>query len=613
MGNRRVILFLLAGICVCALLLWAAQRRARFFPSESKVRATLLTHPLDSLESVVVERGDVRVELRRRAGRWDMHAPFPSRADQGAVARLIDTFENARVSDAISSQELRRRELSLKELGLSSALASVVFCGPQWQTVVRVGSPTPLGQEVYVRVDDLDQVLVASADLGAVLPRSADDLRSRKLVHGDRASVRTLELRSPGRPFIKLSKETGTWRLVQPAAAPASDARVEAVLDALLGARVARFVWPTAATAMSVSDADSALKSRMELYGLGSDAALQVSLQEGGSSVSARLLFGRPLDDSDALRYALLQGGDTVVAVSNDVVNALSLKPSDLRDTRLFFDRPDSVRRLEVRFGDVLFALAQTNDVWRLQAPVEDRADQRAVRETVERLLRVNADSVTEDAQETQRLSAETAPPISYVELVAEQSAYRFTIAPDDVEGTSYRVTFTNTPAVFHVASSNVPPALVSLIGLLGLHDKAVLELSADSVRRITVKRQGGGAGETVRRDAGSLVWRLGEGMTGHVASERLGAWLACATALKADRIEKLGVALDDLDAYGLRSAWLEVSLDVDATDALRKTLLVGKEAGFGKRYAMLRGLDVVFVLDAESLRVLSSRLVDAL
>jgi hypothetical protein len=45
----------------------------------------------------------------------------------------------------------------------------------------------------------------------------------------------------------------------------------------------------------------------------------------------------------------------------------------------------------------------------------------------------------------------------------------------------------------------------------------------------------------------------------------------------------------------------------------VRKTLLIGKEAGFGKRYAMVRGLDVLFVLDKETLDVLAARLVEPL
>jgi len=69
----------------------------------------------------------------------------------------------------------------------------------------------------------------------------------------------------------------------------------------------------------------------------------------------------------------------------------------------------------------------------------------------------------------------------------------------------------------------------------------------------------------------------------------------------------------DKIDAYGFRIPWLEISVDVEADDAMRKTILVGKEAGFGKRYAMVRGLDVLFVLGQEELQVLSQRLVEPL
>ena len=141
-----------------------------------------------------------------------------------------------------------------------------------------------------------------------------------------------------------------------------------------------------------------------------------------------------------------------------------------------------------------------------------------------------------------------------------------------------------------------------------------MLALSPDTVRRVTVKRQGeSSAGVAVQRDADAAVWHLGDGATGQVMPEKLAAWLACVAVLKADRIEKLGVSPDDLDAYGLRNAWLEFSVDVDVADALRMSVLVGKEAGHGKRYAMVRARDVVFVLDAETLRTLSMRFVEPL
>ena len=612
MGNRRIIIFLLAGISVCSLVLWGVQRRVRFFPSESKVSDVLFEHPLETVDSVTIERGATHMELRRQGGRWDMLAPFPSRVDQGTVTRLVDAFENARVTDALSFTELRRRELSLKEFGLAPPAVCVTLRGEQRIDEIRLGALSPLGKEVYVRMNQMDQVLVLPVELNAALPRTADDLRSRKLLHNDRSLLRIIELRAPGRPFIKLSKETGTWRMVQPVPAPASDEKVESLLDTLFNASAVRFVWPAVSNVLDVAEADSALKARMELYGLGTDAAVQIHLQEAVSSVSAKVVFGRSVDDSDSLNYVLLQGGDTIGAVSNDVVKAFHLLPSDLRDTRLFFEKPDNMRRLQIYYGDLLFVLTQTNALWQMQAPVSDVADQQVVKDTVAQLLRLKAETIVDDTQnDVRRAGGEQSPPLSQVELFSDQASWRFSIAPDDYEGSYYRITFTNAPTVFRVASSNVPPALVSMIGLLGLRDKTVFALSADSLRRISVKRVGGG--ETLQRESGDAVWRLGEGVTGKVNAERLGAWLAQLVALKADRIEKLGLALDDIDAYGLRSPWLEISVDVDVSDAVRKTLLIGKEAGFGKRYAMVRGLDVLFVLSEESLRVLTEPLVKPL
>jgi hypothetical protein len=612
MGNRRVILFLLAGIAACALLLWVVQRRERFFPEESKVKAVLFEEPLDAVDNIAVERGETRMELRRQDGVWSLYAPFSSRVDQGAVTRLLDAFESARVSDALGFLDLRRRELSPKEFGLSPASVRVVLKGAQRTDEIRFGALSPLGKEVYARMNQLDQVLVLPASLCAVLPHSADDLRSRKLLHCDRALLRTIEIRTPGRPFIKLSKETGTWRLVQPAPGQASDEKVESLLDRLYDARITRFVWPTVSNVMDVAETDSALKARMELYGLGADAAVQIHMQESGASPS-KLVFGRPLDDSDSLCYALLQGGDTIGAVSNDVPKAFDVTTADLRDTRLFFEKPDAVRRLQIGLGDQIFVLAQTNAVWQLQAPISDVADQRAVKDSVELLLRLKADRILDGVNaEVSSAGGEVSPPISHVELVSDQTALRFSISSDDYEGRYFRIAFTNAPTVFLVASSNVPPAFVGMIGLMGLRDKTVLSLPAESVRRITVRRANGEC-SMLQCEQGSSVWRLGEGVTGKVNGAHLGVWLSRVVMLRADRIEKLGLSLEDLDAYGLRSPWLEISLDVDVSDALRKTLLIGKDAGFGKRYAMVRGLDVLFVLDEETLRVLSSALVEPL
>lgn len=452
-----------------------------------------------------------------------------------------------------------------------------------------------------------------AAVLYDAIPRTADDLRSRKLVHCDRALVRSLEVRTPGRPFIQLSKDTGTWRLVQPSPAPASDVKIEALIDLLYEARVSHFVWPTVSNVMDIAETEATIKTRKGVYGLGMDTGVQIQLQEKGAESPVRIVFGHTLGESAGLTYALLQGGDAIGAVSNAVVDAFLLTSSELRDTRLFFESPPSVRRFQVYFGDALFVLTQTNGLWRLETPIADVADQAVVRDTVERLLRLNAESIDADStSEARRVNNEQNLPISHVELFTEQASWRFSISPEDIEGKFLRVTFTNAPAAFRVASSNVPPALISMIGLLGLRDKTILTLPAASLRRITLKRDGQPA-EAIERGKGDSAWRLGEGMTGQIVDARLDALVKRLGGLRADRIESLGMVSDKIDAYGLRLPWLEVSVDVEAADAIRKTVLVGKEAGFGKRYAMVRGLDVLFVLGQEDLQVLSQRLVEPL
>jgi len=614
MGNRRIILMLLCGIVLSALLLWALQRRVRFFPAEDKAKTVLLEHALDEVDRVTVERGDARIGLRREDGRWGMVAPFQAQVDQGVVSRLLDVFESARVKDSQAFQELRQRELSLKEFGLSPAQTRVVLEGPRQRDEFQFGAFSPLGAEVYVRMNQTEQILVVDASLYGALPRTADDLRSRKLVHGDRALLRTLEVRTPGRPFIKLSKDSGTWRLVQPSSVPASDEKVEALLDVLYGARVEQFIWPTVSNVMDVAETESAFKTRLGVYGLEAETGIQIQLQETGPVPPAKVMLGRPPDESAGLTYALLQGGDAIGTVSNDVALAFRVSPSELRDTRLFLESPTSVRRFQVYFRDSLFVLTQTNAMWRMETPVADVADQGVVQETVERLLHLKAVAIDDDnTSETRRVNNEQTVPISYVELFSDQASWRLAISPDDIEGKFLRVTFTNAPTVFRVASSNVPPALVGMIGLLSLRDKTVLAVPSASLRRITVKRGVGGPLETVERGKDDSVWRLGRGMTGKIAAARLDALLARLEGLKADRIESLGLVADSGDAYGFRMPWLEMSVDMDAADAVRKTLLVGKDAGFGKRYAMVRGLDVLFVLGKEELQVLSERLVEPL
>jgi hypothetical protein len=240
------------------------------------------------------------------------------------------------------------------------------------------------------------------------------------------------------------------------------------------------------------------------------------------------------------------------------VADAFRLSVASLRDPRPFFGSAAGVRRLQIHLDDALFVLTQTNGL-RFEAPVSDEADQFAVRDTVDRLLRLKADAILENGEDAQSAVHERSLPISHVELTAEQGAWRFLVVPGDLEGAVFNLVFTNAPTVYRIASSNLPPALVNMAGVFSLREKSVLSLPRASVRRIAVTREGTPAA-IVERASSEALWHLGDGTAGRIVDERLQALLACVEILRADRIEGVGLASErfapsDCASLGLRSA----------------------------------------------------------
>jgi hypothetical protein len=133
-------------------------------------------------------------------------------------------------------------------------------------------------------------------------------------------------------------------------------------------------------------------------------------------------------------------------------------------------------------------------------------------------------------------------------------------------------------------------------------------------VRRIVARRADGAETESVERAAdGENGWQAAGGSPAKtVAADALDAWLKLLAGLPASRVERLGAGAHDGEAFGLSAPWLEITLDLTASNAVRKTLLVGAVTPDGGRYAMVRGHDAVFALAPETLLVLESRLTQA-
>jgi len=616
MGNRQVILFFILGILVCSLLLLKRDLLVGWSSAGGvKERDRLVAGSLDGVKQVIIERGKLSAGLRRQGTDepWELYSPFPSRVDQAVVARLLDGIENARIVERIRASEMRRRELSHRDFGFSPASICLSLQEGERTDAIFVGSMIPAVNEVYVRVTAIpDQVMSVSAKLVEAVPKTLDELRARDIVVCDRSRLRILEIKAPGKPFIRLVKEGDTWRLTQPSEAPADDRKVAKMLDALYGVKVARFVWPSGSRPEEATVSDAALKTRLELYGLGTDMFLQISAQESALGEPSRLVLGNGVEGVEGYRYALLPGGQTIATLTNELLTAFQVTPADLRDMRLFFESPDKVNRLEISVEGSLFVLARQGGLWEMVSPIAGRADQGGVTEMIEQLLRLNALellSATTNASTAASSAGDSTDGKSSVEIGTQDGkSTKLLFVPEYVEGKAYcSVSMTDRAVTYRVDAHAVPAAALQASAALALYDLKIFAFTNDAVQRITTKLPTG-ISETVLRDKEG-TWRL-EQASGVLAVEGLQQRLALLAALTAERIEKPCALESDVEAYGLKAPWLEVSVSVNAGDAIRKTLLVGSETSGGYRYAMVRGQDLVFVLEAKTVALLSNSLV---
>ena len=609
MPNARYTAGMAVAVAVCGLLLWTLERRR---PEDGGTTTQfdgpglLFPNGFGEVESLIVEQRAFRMDLRRQGNRWQQVEPFVADVDPVAVRKVLDALANAPLRERISLDELRRRRLQLRDFGLSPAQTRVVVRSVARRIELCFGNRTPDGNEAYFYLDVASQVLVTSRAVLDAIPVSLSGIRERSLLRDSGQPATALELRRAGMPYVKLMRESGVWQMTQPLSAPAEEASVERVFASLRQARIEAFVWPSAAA--GVEAGSGSLRSRLALYGLDAESAVQAQFWEMGGPVGVRLRFGKTVEGNAGWVYALTADEQSVVAVTNAVLPALLVSAEDLRDRRLFRESPDEIVRVQLRFADQwLECRRDARRQWTLVSPQQDAADSEQVDRLLVGLLRLRAEHLIDPVS----AGPEGGLPsnaVCVVDLATSTRAIRFAVM-NGVSAENRDIVFTNAPTRYVVAASNLPAVVLSLSAAYGLRDRMVLAAPTSAVQRVTVRR--GEETESVERVIDGNGWQVSGGPVGKVvANEALASWLSLLSGLRSARIERLGAATRELERFGLSSPAMEIDVDLRASDALRKVLLVGAATPDGGRYAQLRGHDAIFVLGPETMRVINLGLV---
>ncbi len=604
MSRSRAIgaLFLVAA-ALAAYIAFVERRGETTDQKRERARRAVRFDP-DRVDWLRVESTGGVIECRREGGEWFMVAPTRAPADAGGIQRILFGLETLPRGAVITAADRRARNAVWADYGLEKPRATFALGGGGGEITLHVGLDTPLA-ELYVRVGEGEELLTTSTNLLGLIPAGAADLRDRALFHGSPSDIRRLQIkRADG--FLQFARgEQGEWTLQQPVAGRADRAAVEQALELLLRARIQEFVRDgTTETAP---------------YGF-DDSAIEVTLDSGGSgSAGATVQLGRPTETNPELLYARFKGSDSVVAVASALRSHLAVRTDDWRDRRLLPWDPGEIVALRIARGDRELAFQRGTNGWDIASPAAGEGDPAAV----EALLREWTSTRIEEFLDT----APTGAPPPSIEsplcrvILGLGAAAAPTNAPPPVPAPPPRPERVSV-TVDVAAAASVPGFVLARVAPPGaffhIRPKAdvftgtdplpyrrrdLLALPREDILRLTLVH--GGTEQAVEQDAAGTWTAATPGAA--VLKPALERRLAVLARLRAAGLIAENPA--SLAPYGLDPPVAALSVGLRGEAGLVKTLLIGRSTGSGT-YAMIRGQDVVFVVDDETAAVLQADLV---
>jgi len=582
MKKGRSTLVLLAAVFLMGTFIVLQEFWRAKVPSREVRRVRLFDLNPETLVSLRFESTNVVVECVKENGVWMTGGADSGlgRADEAMVYSLLAGLNSLGKGTVITAEHLRMRGLDAAEYGFDAPTYRITATDNKGQRSWLVGRKAPLGNMLYAKPAGSEDIYTIPDFLLDFAPTRADQLRDRTLFSGEVPGVRRVEIRGDG-GFIQILKEPKSgWQIQQPVAGRADSKAVEDFLKRLYQLRIEDFV------AENVSD--------FVVYGLQGES-LQVSLG-GADGVSRMLMVGDEIPERPGFVYARRGDGTSVFALGTNVVGLLNIKLNDLRDVRVLPLPAKAISSISISHGGEQLSLSRDGSgEWMVTKPVEWKADAQAV----EKLLDFWSMAVITEFMDV----APKAEPEWTLEFgsVALGETNRIGVLPTLGKKDGLRIVRDGEPMPYQI---NLPLVPKSIIDPLQYKDRRIWQIRRDDIVKVSVKRSGQLPQTVERSEEGSFVSASpGQPPPDADAVEKLLDGLASVATTQYVAYNPASLA-----AFGLEEPSLSLHIGLADTNLLGRVLLVGREteAGF---YSMVKGRDVVFLLDKPLVELLSSEL----
>jgi hypothetical protein len=338
---------LIAAVVLAALsgvLYWSNHRK----PADSAVKVSADT-PAKIL--TLVQADIVKVDIKKKsgdevalakddAGKWQIVAAKPLRADQNEVSSILSTLS------ALSSERLIEEKAgNLSEYGLAQPAIEVDVTEKNSKTQkLLIGDNTPAGNAVYVALAGDPRVFTLASYNKTSLDKSAKDLRDKRLLVFEQDKLSRVELASK-KVNMEFGRSKNQWQILKPKPLRADDSKVEELIRKLGDAK------------MDLGPSDEDQKKAAPAFSSGiAVATAKVTDATGTEELQVR----KNKDDY----YAKSSAVEGVYKVGSDLGTTLDKAVDDFRNKKLFDVGFADLEKIELHDGSKAYFLTKGGSDW---------------------------------------------------------------------------------------------------------------------------------------------------------------------------------------------------------------------------------------------------------
>ena len=355
-------------------------------PSDFRERNVFKFSPTEvvSLHLQVAGQPEVRCERQVTSnpdaagepGEWKMVQPVKAKANARAVEDIVSAIGSLRVVVFEADGEYDPASYGLVRPRITVALQSTV---DDRIRELQIGSDAGTPGRIYVARSDHRAVYAVNKEVFTKLHRTVFDLRDKRVIDFQRTATNRFVIRQADSEIVCQKTVDDKWKITAPVALKADE---EAVDDLLFGVDALKAV-------AFIDDQPTSLQP----YGLDSPA-IELSFMAPDAE-PAVLLVGKMKDDNV---YVKAQNAAPVLLVKKAFLDLVGMGVAGLRDKQILDFGADDAAKIVLKHGEVNLTCQKQGTNWRLTDPVQEQANNGAVRSIILEVNQLTVDTFLVEA-----------------------------------------------------------------------------------------------------------------------------------------------------------------------------------------------------------------------